>query len=50
MPELDTYEDREIDDENEYDAMSIGERRAAERAMDKRDGGRGLGFDQLLYC
>lgn len=51
MPALDTYDAEEMDDED-YDELSIGDRRAAEREMDRRDGTRGFqtGFDHLLYC
>lgn len=38
-PELDTYSQADIDDENEYGQMSARERREAEREMEKRDRG-----------
>lgn len=50
MPALDTYDGEDMDDD-EYENLSIGERRAAEREMDRRDGFRGFQtrFDDLLY-
>lgn len=52
MPALDAYDTEEMDDDVEYEPLSISDRRAAEKAMDKRDGTRGFqaSFDHLLYC
>lgn len=49
MPALDRYDPDVVDDED-YDAMSIGDRMEAERAMAKRDGNEGYrrGFDDFF--
>jgi len=50
MPALDRYDGAEMDDED-YDAISISERVAAEQAMQRRDRDEGFrrGDDDLLY-
>ncbi|KAI8437461.1 hypothetical protein MSG28_011784 [Choristoneura fumiferana] len=50
MPALDRYDNEDLDDEN-YDAMSIGDRRAAEQELRQRDREEGRRRDDrgLLY-
>lgn len=50
MPALDRYDNEDLDDEN-YDAMSIGDRRAAEQELRRRDREEGRRRDDrgLLY-
>jgi len=37
IPELDTYDQENLDDNDEFSELSMGDRMAAERGMDKRD-------------